>query len=493
MYKPLQPDNTAPPASSGGETAHVYRGPERRKSALTIAGLINSITPALLMGWLRRFWIGILAVAMLGALAGLAAGMLIPPRYTSYSDILLNPSSLQIVADDLYASNVQGDAQLLEVESKMRVLGSTNVLARVVRDLDLTNNADLMAPGFSLSSLFLSGGSGIEEDRNTAAIRALSERIRIRREERSYIVTASVWAHSPEQSAILTRALVSAFLAELAEAEADGARSASSALGLRLDELRRDAEQAEAAVADYRRDNGLQIVGTDQLSTQSAVQLNGQIAAAREALFDAEARYSALTAGGQQGGVIAAAAQESTVLANMRTQYATTRQQVDSLAITLGPRHPSLTTARAQLATLQEEINQETSRIVQAARQDLERAQRLLDQLNQAATTQMGAVFTDDQAQLELRQLERTAASKVTIYEAYLDRAQEIAERSELSTNNVRVISPAVPPISRSYPPRTLMLIGAGFFAGAMAGIMLAFGLGLRRLYLERRSRLVHA
>lgn len=489
MYQTLKP--TRPAATAPAGTIHTlglqndYKGSERRHAPdATQSGLFEAVTPGLIVGWLVRFWISILVIALLGALLGLASGALVKPRYTSYSDILLDPSNLRVVADDLYASNVQGDAQLLDVESKMRVLGSTNVLARVVRELGLENDPDLMEPDFSLFAAFLPADSS--EDRFTTAMRALSERIRVRREERSYVVTASVWARSPERSAILTNAVVSAFLAELADAEAQGARNASAGLNQRLDELRADAELAEAAVANYRRDHGLQMTGTDQLSTQAAVQLNTQIATARESLIDAEARYASLTATSGEG-ALNAASLESTVLANMRTQYATTRQQVDSLSATLGPRHPGLTTARAQLASLEAEIDRETGRIVETARRDLERARSVFDQLNLAAGQQEAAVFSDDQSQLELRQLERAATAKVTIYEAYLERAQQIAERSELSTNNVRVISPAIAPLSRSYPPRTVLLIGMGFAGGA---ILAAFGVVLfNLLVMTKKSR----
>ncbi|MBF0679015.1 MAG: GumC family protein [Devosia sp.] len=484
MYQPLQSDMRTPPGS--GSTVHTldagraYEGQDRRREQAAPVNVLDTITPMLVIEWLRRFWLAILALAVLGAIVGFGAGTLVKPRFTSYSDILLDPTSLQIVADDLYTSNIQGEAQLLEVESKMRVLGSTNVLARTVRDLGLDNDPDLMEPEFALF-----GAASAGEDNFTAAVRALSERVRIRREERSYIVTASVWARTPEQSAVLTNGLITAFLAEMAEAEADGARNASAALTQRLDELRTDAESAEAAVAAYRRENGLQMTGADQLSTQSAVQLNTQIAAARQALIDAEARYAALSAGGDT--LISTAPLESTALAGMRTQYATARQEADALAATLGPRHPSLATARAQLTALQSEIDRETRRLIETARRELAQARSVVDQLEVAATEQMGAVFTDDQAQLQLRQLERAAASKVGIYEAYFERAQQIAQRSELSTNNVRVISPAIPPISRSYPPRTVLLIAAGLIGGLVLGVGLALMLGLGRLYFPQR------
>jgi len=493
MYQSIQSEAPTSPAQTRPrrrvETIMGYDGPERRAPlppALP-APLLASITPARLLEWLLRFWYLVVALAVLGALAGLAAGTLIKPRFTSYSDMLLDPSNLQVIADDIYARNIQGEAQLLDVESKMRVLTSTNVLGNVVRSLDLENDPDLMEPEFPLlANLF--PGDGRDEDRFTAAVRALSERVRVRREERSYVVTASVWARSPERSAVITDALVQAFLAELARADSDGALTASAALNQRLDQLRDDAAAAESAVADYRRSNGLQMVGAEQLSTQSAVQLNTQIATAREAVVAAQARYANLTAASADGRANAAA-QESAVLGDLRTQYATARQQADSLASTLGPRHPSLVTARSEVASLQGEIDREIARVVQIAGTDLERAQAVLAQLTQDASTQMGAVFSDDSAQVQLRQLERASASKVAIYEAYLARAQEITQRSQLDTTNVRVISAAVPPISRNYPPRTILLLAGGLFVGLFAGLACAGLAGFAGMALARRKQ----
>ncbi|HWV21476.1 MAG TPA: GumC family protein, partial [Devosia sp.] len=422
----------------------------------------------------RRFWLVVAVLAVLGALAGYAAGTLIPPRYTSYSDILLDPNDLQLVADDLYSRAASGEAQLIDVESKMRILTSISVLGRVVDQLELASDPE-----------FADAAIGPGADSRIAAVRTLGERIRVSREERSYVVTASVWANTPEKSAALTDALVGAFLAELAAVEADGARNASDALNQRLAELRDDAAKAETAVVDYRRAHGLTTNRDGQLSAQSAVQINTQVDTARETLIAAEARYAALSSG-QSG----AGAQESELLAQLRTEYAAAKQKADALATTLGPRHPSLATARAEQAAVKGEVDQEVSRIVEAARIDLQRARDVFDQLSNAAGAQLGSVFTDEQAQLELRQLERTASSTVAIYEAYLTRAQQVAERSQLNTSKVRVISPAMAPIARSYPPRTVLLAAGGLAGGLLAGLVLAAGLGcLQYLLPDKRTR----
>lgn len=465
MYQPLKPAAAAPKPG-----AATMRSVERRAAyeELTRArpapkNTLANLTPIVVLGWARRYWLLVLLLAVLGAVGGYAAGTMIPPRYTSYSDILLDPNNLELVADDLYSRSAGGEAQLIDVESNMRVLSSVSVLGRVVDKLDLANDPEFVDPTDDASPV---------NDNRTTAILELGQRLRVSREERSYVVTASAWASTPEKSAEITDAIVNAFLLELSQAESDGARNASDELNQRLTQLRNEAAKAESAVVDYRRKNGLPVTTDGQLSMQSAVQINTQVDTARETLIAAEARYAALAS--NNGG----AAQETETLGRLRTEYAAAKQKADALAATLGPRHPSLATARAEMTALQGQVDQEVARIVDGARTDLQRARDVFDQLSNAAGTQLGDVFTDEQAQLELRQLERTATSTVAIYEAYLTRAQQVAERSQINTSKVRVISPAIAPTSRSYPPRTVLLMAGGFFAGIMAGSALAAGLG---------------
>ena len=51
-----------------------------------------------------------------------------------------------------------------------------------------------------------------------------------------------------------------------------------------------------------------------------------------------------------------------------------------------------------------------------------------------------------------LRELEREAAAKRAVYEAYLLRAKETGEQRDINTANMSVISPAFPPIDSNRP-----------------------------------------
>ena len=63
-----------------------------------------------------------------------------------------------------------------------------------------------------------------------------------------------------------------------------------------------------------------------------------------------------------------------------------------------------------------------------------------------------------------------TASVKAGMYQTYLTRAREVAERQGIDATNVRVISPAMPPQAPIWPPRTLILLALGGIGGLASG-----------------------
>ena len=66
--------------------------------------------------------------------------------------------------------------------------------------------------------------------------------------------------------------------------------------------------------------------------------------------------------------------------------------------------------------------------------------------------------FMDGDLQVQLRELERDAAAKTSVYENFLSRERQVAELEQISTTNVRTISTAVPPGGRSWPPGMMVM-----------------------------------
>ncbi len=424
--------------------------------------------------WLKRgvLWIAILAIA--GAAAGYGYSMVAKPKFTAYTDLVVDPANLQLVTNDLYASSFDQNAQLLDVESKLRVLTSGNVLARVVNDLNLQNDPEFVAPAGGLP--FFGGAPDTSSDPKLTALGALEKKVTARREERSFVVTVAVSSENPDKAALIASTVVAAFQTELAKAESDGATRAAASLMDRLGELKAGVTAAEDAVATFRQQNGLEASNGELVSTQTLTSLSTRLIDARQALISVEARHTELT--DPKSGKLNADAIQTPTMVALRTQYGLIKQETDAAAAIYGPLHPNRGSGERQLAGLQAQINAEAARYVQSIGLDLDQARRTVAQLETNIEGARNTVATDDTASVQLRDLERDAKAKSAVYEAFLNRASEITERQTLDTTNIRVISPATPPGARSWPPRGYVVAGAGAFGGVALGIALALGLG---------------
>jgi len=426
------------------------------------------IDPLRVLAWLRTGWIWIALLTVLGAVAGYGVVLVLKPRYTAYIDLLVDPVNLKVVDNDVFSDSMQRDRQLLDVDSKLRIISSGNVLSRVVADLKLQDDPEF-APASSKTPA---------ED----ALGALEKRISARRDERSFIVNVAAWSQSPEKSVAIADAVVKGFKEELAKAESEGAGRAANTLIARLDDLKKEVSKAESDVEDFKREHGLQSISGELASTLMSQQTNTQLVAARERLIQAQTRVAKLTAADAMSQFGADSLQSETLTA-LRTQYSTLKQRVTAQAAVLGPRHPSIVALNPQIKALEQQIRAETGRMVEAAKIEQAQAQTALDALTSQAEQMRTSVFEDKTAQIHLRELEREARAKAAVYEAFMARAGEAAERQQIDTTNIRIVSPAVVPASRSFPPRGYVLAAAGGMAGFAFGLALAAALGLWRDY----------
>ncbi len=433
-----------------------------------------------LLSWLRKGMKWIMLAMLLGLVAGVGYTLVAKPRYTVTTGVLIDPAGLQVVNDDLFRQGDQRrDSELLSLESKRQTLTSRSVLLRVVQNLDLKSDPEFVPPP-SWTSAFnprrLLGGGG-ENGRNPelVALDSLQRRVSARRDELSFVIIMSVWTSDAEKSIRISEAMLKAFRDELLSSDTEGSRRIAEALSTRISELKSDVATAEKAVEEFRRQAGLQSAQGELVSSLSMTQINQQLVAARERLISAQSRYDDLL----NSNATDTAAMQSPTMAALRTQYATLKSRTDADAQIYGPRHPKLAQQRMELQGLQAEIDNEKQRIIQAARNNVDQARSVVTALEADAAAISTDVFADNDAQVRLRDLTREAAAKTSIYEAFMVRARQITESQDLDTSNIRVISPPVPPQSRSWPPRTIQMAAFGAIAGFVAGIFLVLAHGI--------------
>ena len=240
---------------------------------------------------LRRLWRGS-GFILLGALFMVAAAVallgLLPPRYTSSIQVLVDPSDLRVVENDVNARQPQADSGVSIAESQVRVIQSDNVLRRVIAKLHLEQDDEFVLPdGNNAAVNWVKGALGmmpppVSRDPVNIALDTLQNRLSVRRAERTFVIDVSVQSRDPEKAAQIANAIGDAYFAEEAAARTDTARRASDALAGRLNSLKRDVEQAEGAVVRYREDHKLMASSGRLLTDQQLGDLNQQLVTASD-------------------------------------------------------------------------------------------------------------------------------------------------------------------------------------------------------------------
>ncbi|GJE04770.1 Chromosome partition protein Smc [Methylobacterium jeotgali] len=448
---------------------------------------------------LRRLRQGTSTILLGGAVSVVAAVALLglaTPSYTSNVQILIDPSDLRVVENEVSARTPQADSGVSLAESQARVIQSDSVLRRAVVALRLDQDDEFVRPEWDspvvnglksmLGMLPPPGG----RDPVNLALDALRLKLAVRRPERTFVIDVYVQSREAEKAARIANAIADAYFREEAAARTEAARRASDALVGRLNALRGDVEEAERRVIAYRQDHRLVASSGRLLTDQQLGDLNQQLVTA--SIRTAEAKSRLDQARSMKAGDASTALPEmlqSLEMQALRQQFATLSRNTAELATRLGTRHPAMAEQYAQQKDLQRLIQREKERIIETTQKDYDRAAASEAAIRTNLDRVKTETATSDRANVGLRELERTLESRRGVYEAFLKRSREASEQERLNSTNVRVISQATPARLRSWPPSPKVVLPVALVLGLMAGAALAYRRVRRREGLPAAAR----
>lgn len=447
------------------------------------------IDPMKVIGGIARSKMLILTTTILGAALGVAIALSTPKKYESSTEIVVDPRDLKLTERDLTQSVVASDATLALIENKARLLTSGNVLGKVVDDpeLNLVNDPEFNGEGSGglsirslIHSLFSNNKNGPVDlaRRKSLAISNLAESLSVERGGKTFVITVGATTQDPEKSARIVTTVTRVFIEASRDMQSDTAGRATDELTARLDELRKGVETSERKVEDFRAKHDLVDAQGHLISDDEMLKLNEQLSIARARTLELNARAASarsLDVNSVLNGTLPEEINSNT-MSELRSQYAALKQEADRAAVRLGPRHPELQALGAQLAGSRQRIAGELTRIASSLQVDLKRAVQLEQSLaSRLAQLKVRSGDVNDDL-VTLRELEREATAKRSVYEQYLLRAKETAEQKDIDTANISVMSPAYIPLEAKGPSRAVTAL-AGLLLGMAAGI----GLGAMR------------
>jgi polysaccharide biosynthesis transport protein len=408
-------------------------------------------------------WQGKTTILWMTAASLLAAMLFIlvaPHRYTAVTQILIDPTDLRAVSNDLNGNQANNEVAVLQVESQVRVLMSDSVLLRVIKTEMLDRDPEFVSQW------------GIGGDSTTAALNALKRSIFVKRAERTYVVDVGVTAHEPAKAARIANAIAQAYLAEQTDVRSNSARQVSQSLTARLTELKERVRVAEDRAEKFKEQHNILNANGQLVSDQQLTELNNQLGVAHARTAAAKARYDQVQqvlTSKEDIGAFPEAVQSQTITA-LRSQYAEIMRREAEQMTSLGERHPAVIEIQAQAARLHKMIEDEVRRVALSARSEYESARANEDALAANLEKLKGNAVSTNEAMVTLRELEREVLASRAVYEAFLVRARETGEQERVDTKNIRVITRADVPMHRSFPPSSLVLALGAILFGVAAG-----------------------
>lgn len=428
---------------------------------------------------LQRAKLG-LGVAAAVFIVVLAAFAMQTPTYTAVGSVVIDPKQTNL-AQAQQATGLPPDTSA--VDTQVEILRSRALAEDVVRRLKLYNDPEFnpsMAPGMFGLKPAKPPIANPDERLISRVTKTLQDRTWVRRAGLTYVVMVGVSSTSPQKSSLLANTYMDQYLKRQLDEKLARVTRANRELGMSLEKMRRDAEIAEANVQRYKNEHGLMSAQGSTMAEQEVSTLNQQLAIARAETAE---KYARLAAAQTQlrngsGGADVGAALGSETIREMRKREAELSVKLAQLKTDFTDQYPEVKRTQAQLNDIRGQIQIEINRILSSLRAEAQAASGRQASLMGSRGAAQGGIAQNNQAMVGLVGLQQRADAAKAIYEAYLNRAKEVAAEGSLQQADGVINSKAATPTAPSSPNMKLgaaLAVLAGLIAAGIAVLVAEF------------------
>lgn len=395
------------------------------------------------------------AIVATTAVLAVIATQLMPVEYTATARMSYDPQAALVGQGQTPPGNMSDSQRDAAVEAQLQLVTSLAVAKSVIASLNLGKDPDLVAAGSKFSE-------GPSEDAMAAALLRDASAVRV---GQTQLFTINFTDKDPLKAAKITNAFTQAYLQIQGKQKVDQAGASSGELAKRVEGARKDAEQADAAVAAYRLKHNV-LNSTDSQSLEDQV---GQMSTDL-----AQARSDAAQSGARRGETALTNGVDTTALATLKQRHAEAQQEVNGLAALYGDRHPDLIAARQRLASINQALAQETTHVAAGSSTEANAAAARAASLNSSLAQARGTLASNVRASVDLADLQRKADTAHQMYQNLLTVSGQQSANQALIQPDARLISAATPPLQPS-SPRLIINLLVGIALGAAIALALAY------------------
>ena len=455
-------------ASQGARSGGQYTDSE-----LDLSGLGSAL-------W-RKKWL-ILGPTILIGLLTLIVVQVITPRYQSEARVIVEGRDNVYLRPDADKDTMDRTVDQEAVTSQAQLILSRDLANEVINKLKLNQRPEFdpaLGPASPVRSLLAMVGlvrnpmSMTPEER---VLEAYYDRLTVYPVDKSRVIVIDFSSEDPELAAQVTNAIADGYLQLLQKVKQDQAQSATQVLAGQVETLRKKVVEAEGKVEAYRARSNL-LVGNNNttLSAQQLGDMTSQLSAARAQKADAESKATLIRGMLKSGQPIESSdILNSELIRRLSEQRVTLRAQLAEQSSTLLDNHPRIKELKAQIADLDRQIDNEAATVARSLDNDAKVAGSRVDALQASLDQLKTQAATNNEDDVQLRELERDAKSQRDLLESYLAKYREASARDAVNASppDARVISRATVSNVPAYPKKlptvliamlTTLIITSGF------------------------------
>jgi protein tyrosine kinase modulator len=407
---------------------------------------------------MRRGWIVVLTLLTTMITAG-GVLLFVPGRYDAVATASIDPGSVDPVSE-----TTTGIGSIMLMQGNIiSLVTSERVALDVVKRLNMTANPQVQG-SFRGSSSF--GRESVEDWMASSLLKNVDPKFTIG----TNVLSIKYKSGDPNQAALLANAFLAATIDGSVAMKAAAADQTARWFAPQLEDLRKDAESARAALEAFQAKANMvaPTVGGDS-ETSQYMAISAELSQATAVLTALQSR---LTSGSTE------LSNDPTdpdlqILAALKEKQSTSEAGIEASKGILGVNNPKMVAEQANLASIRNQIAEATERMRQHLKERIATTQSQIASL-EGAQAQAQTKLISVQAQRDrMGELQRDVVFRVEQLNARERAAEQAKLQSKLTFSDITVLDKAAPPIDPAFP-RPMIVIPVGIGAGLALGLILA-------------------
>ena len=445
--------------------------PDLHESADTLAGEGPKVDLRSYWRTVRKRWPFVVLSMIIATVVAFVYTYRQQKVYEASCQIIIDPQPPQVLPGskdvvEMGTGSFWGNKEFYETQ--YRIIQSTNVGQRTAEKLGLQYDPDyagVLGPNRDLASLG----------------RAVAAQLAVRPLKDSRLATITVTDAKPQRAALIANTVADTYIEYNLDYKLEGARTAMAWLAEEESDLKRQLEESELKLYQFKKDRNLLAVSLDDKQSM----LSSNLATVNTKLTDLKISRLALEAKRRMIERARDNIGEQETLPELRDNAAVQRLRDSYILLTkdfaetgtrYGPEHPRMKALQVQIDQVRASYDREMGAVLTTFEKAYEEVVDNEKALRALMEQQKNEAIEVSKIEVEYRPLLRASEQNEKMYGLISSRQKEIDITGPMRTNNVRVLERAVVPTSpiRPKPIQNLML---GLLLGLGTGVALAFAI----------------